>query len=339
MNVLVLGGTRFIGPHVVRQLVAAGHETALFNRGQSRPDISLPQGVRVITGDRARLADYRESFKAFAPDVVIDLFPYTEAEAQAVMTVFDGIAGRLVAVSSCDVYRAFGRVNRLEDGPVEEGPIHEDSPLRTKLYPYRGIREDLPDYEKILVERVVTGQPHLPGTVLRLPMVYGPGDYRHRMYPYLKRMLDGRRFIVLEEGLAQWRWTRGYVEDVAAAIVLAAEDDRAAGQIYNVGEPESLSMREWILRIAEEVGWEGGIVTAPAAQLPPSLILDIETRQHIDLDTTKIRNQLGYAEQVTPAEAIRRTVAWESVHPPVDVPPGLFDYAAEDELLTRMRTR
>ncbi|MDA5109254.1 hypothetical protein O3V59_12850 [Brevibacillus thermoruber] len=44
MNVLVLGGTRFIGPHVVRQLVAAGHETALFNRGQSRPDISLPQG-------------------------------------------------------------------------------------------------------------------------------------------------------------------------------------------------------------------------------------------------------------------------------------------------------
>jgi nucleoside-diphosphate-sugar epimerase len=197
----------------------------------------------------------------------------------------------------------------------------------------------LPDYEKILVERVVTGQPHLPGTVLRLPMVYGPGDYRHRMYPCLKRMLDGRRFIVLEEGLAQWRWTRGYVEDVAAAIVLAAEDDRAAGQIYNVGEPESLSMRGWILRIAEEVGWEGGIVTAPAAQLPPSLILDIETRQHIDLDTTKIRNQLGYAEQVTPAEAICRTVAWESIHPPVDVPPGLFDYAAEDELLARMRTR
>ncbi|TRY24136.1 NAD-dependent epimerase/dehydratase family protein [Brevibacillus sp. LEMMJ03] len=193
MNVLVLGGTRFIGPHVVRQLVAAGHETALFNRGQSRPDISLPQGVRIIRGDRRRLADYRESFRSFAPDVVIDLFPYTEAEAQAVMTVFDGIAGRLVAVSSCDVYRAFGRVNGLEDGPVEEGPIREDSPLRTRLYPYRGIREDLPDYEKILVERVVTGHPHLPGTMLRLPMVYGPGDYRHRLYPYLKRMLDGRR--------------------------------------------------------------------------------------------------------------------------------------------------
>lgn len=119
MNVLVLGGTRFIGPHVVRQLVEAGHETALFNRGQSRPDISLPQGVRIIRGDRRRLADYRESFRSFAPDVVIDLFPYTEAEAQAVMTVFDGIAGRLVAVSSCDVYRAFGRVNRLEDGPAE----------------------------------------------------------------------------------------------------------------------------------------------------------------------------------------------------------------------------
>ncbi|WP_029100939.1 NAD-dependent epimerase/dehydratase family protein [Brevibacillus thermoruber] len=117
MNVLVLGGTRFIGPHVVRQLVAAGHETALFNRGQSRPDISLPQGVRIIRGDRRWLADYRESFRSFAPDVVIDLFPYTEAEAQAVMTVFDGIAGRLVAVSSCDVYRAFGRVSRLEDGP------------------------------------------------------------------------------------------------------------------------------------------------------------------------------------------------------------------------------
>ena len=60
-------------------------------------------------------------------------------------------------------------------------------------------------------------------------MVHGPRDYQHRLFPYLKRMDDGRPAIVLDEDRARMRVTRGYVEDVAAAIALAATDPRASG--------------------------------------------------------------------------------------------------------------
>ncbi|MCK9912132.1 NAD-dependent epimerase/dehydratase family protein, partial [Microbacteriaceae bacterium K1510] len=129
---------------------------------------------------------------------------------------------------------------------IEQGLLTEESQLRLKLFPYRGTRAGYDDYDKILVERIFMSEPGLPCTVLRLPMVYGPGDYQHRMYSDLKRMIDNRRAIIMEETLADWRWTRGYVEDVAAAIVLAVTDERAAGHIYNVGEPEAMTMREWV---------------------------------------------------------------------------------------------
>jgi nucleoside-diphosphate-sugar epimerase len=69
------------------------------------------------------------------------------------------------------------------------------------------------------LERTMLGDRRLLGTVLHLPMVYGPGDHQYQLFPYLKRMDDGRPAILLEAMQAQWRCTRGYAENVAAAIV------------------------------------------------------------------------------------------------------------------------
>ncbi|QRG68087.1 NAD-dependent epimerase/dehydratase family protein [Brevibacillus choshinensis] len=335
MKILFLGGTRFIGPHAVKRMAELGHEIVVYNRGQSSDAQSLPKGVASLTGDRARLGESRDAFRAFSPDVVVDLFPYSEADARQLMETFSGIAGRVVAISSCDVYQAFGRVNRIESGPPEEGALTEQSPLCEKRYPLRGARADLSDYDKVLVERVVMSHESLPGTILRLPMVYGPGDYQHRLYPYLQQMRDGRSVILMEEGFASWRWSRGYVEDIAEAICLAALHEKAAGQIYHVGEEFGLPMREWVERIAAGAGWRGEIVTVPAADLPPHLVMDIETGQHIQLDTSKIRSELGYAERLSPEEAMSRTIAWESANPPENVA-WMIDYTAEDDYLARL---
>ncbi len=110
-------------------------------------------------------------------------------------------------------------------------------------------------YDKIAVERVVLANADLPGTVLRLPMVYGPGDSQHRLFEYLKRMDDNRPTIPVDEGLASWRWTRGYVENVAAAVALAATNPRATGRVYNVGEDKGRSTIEWIEEIGGAAGW------------------------------------------------------------------------------------
>lgn len=350
MRVLVIGGTGFIGPSVVHLLHEQGHDIALFHRGQT--EVDLPSGVgHIHCGDDElpkwvgwiyRLPGFVDDFKHFAPDVILYMVPWGERDSQVVMHTFTGIARRIVAISSGDVYRAYGRARRTEPGSPDLTPLTEDSPLREKLYPYRNepprkhddADQAMDDYEKILVERAVMGNPLLPGTVLRLPMVYGPRDKQHRLFPYLKRMDDNRPAILLDEAIAGWRWTRGYVGNVAAAIALAVTDERATWRIYNVGEPRTLSIAEWVRAIGDAAGWRGEIVVLPKGRLPDHLTFNIDANQDLEVDTTRIRKELGYSETVPLDEALARTIAWERTHPPEEIDPEQFDYAAEDAILT-----
>jgi len=222
----------------------------------------------------------------------------------------------------------------MRQGPPDQVPLDEDGPLRERLYPYEypGVEE----YEKILVERAVMGDPHVSGTVLRLPMVYGPGDYMRRMHPYLKRMDDGRPAVLLDAGMARWRWTRGYVEDVAAAVALATTDEHADGRVYNVGEPDTLPYGEWVEEIGRAAGWDGEVVELPKDDLPPHLVGGWEGfnfDQDLVMDSSRIRRELGYEESGPREEAVRRTVGWEREHPPEEIDAAEFDYAAEDTAL------
>src|ERR1051325_7024629 len=105
MEILVIGGTGFIGPAVIRQLAASGHQVAVLHRG--RQSASLPAGVRVMRGDRHALPFMRDDLKRLAPEVVIDLICYNQAEAEGLMQAFSGLARRTVVASSQDVYRAY----------------------------------------------------------------------------------------------------------------------------------------------------------------------------------------------------------------------------------------
>ncbi len=344
MRVLILGGTNFIGPDVVRHLVADGHAMTVFHRGKTEAD--LPPGVAHLHGDRRNLAAFGEEFRRAAPETVLDMRPLGEADARAVVDAFRGIARRVVAISSQDVYRAYDRINRRDPGPPDPIPLTEEAPLREKLFPYRGEAERAEDdpmrwadeYDKILVERVVLGNPDLAGTALRLPAVYGPRDGQRRFFNYLKRMDDGRPAILVPASLAAWRWSRGYVENVAAAIARAVADDRAAGRVYNVAEPDSLPEADLVRLLGRVAGWAGEVVTVEDEALPEGMRTGIDASQELIVDTSRIRTELGYVEAVPREEALERTIAWERAHPPAEVDPAQFDYAAEDEILARVRS-
>jgi nucleoside-diphosphate-sugar epimerase len=143
MRVLVLGGTQFIGPCVVRRLHALGCAVGVFHRGLAEAD--LPSGVTHLHGDRARLAECAAPLHAFAPEVVLDTRALTEADATAVVRAFRGAARRLVVLSSGDVYRAFGRVQGVESGPPEPVPLSEDAPPRPSIPSVSTIPPKTPD--------------------------------------------------------------------------------------------------------------------------------------------------------------------------------------------------
>lgn len=334
-RVLVIGGTRFIGLHTVGALLRAGCEVALFHRGDTEPD-GLPH-CRHLHGDRRELLSHVPAFERFGPDVVLDMVPIARADAVDTVLAFNGVAGRVVAVSSQDVYLAYDILRSREERPPVPQPMTEDAPLRERLYPYRelfGSDNRMYDYDKILVEQTYLADPELPGTILRLPAVYGPHDYQHRPFPYLKRMVDGRRWIILDERGAGWRWSRTFVENAAQAITLVVLDDRASGRIYNVAEPLAPTEEEWVRAIATEYGWSGEIVTLPTDQVPAHLRdEELNFAQDLVADTTRIRRELDYRESVEPAEAMQRTIEWELANLPEELAAHRLDYEAEDEAL------
>lgn len=334
-RVLVIGGTRFIGLHTVLALVTAGCEVAVFHRGDTEPT-GLPH-VQHLHGDRRELLTHVDDFERFAPDVVLDMVPIARADAVDTMLAFSGIAGRLVAISSQDVYLAYDILRKRSEQPPVAQPMTEDAPLREQLFPYRDLfppDSRMHNYDKIPIEQTYRGETDFPGTIVRLPAVYGPDDYQHRPFPYLRRMVDQRRWIILDEGGAQWRWSRTFVDNAAEAITRTVLDDQASGRVYNVAEPATLTEAEWVRAIGAVYGWSGEIVTLATQDVPEHLRdEDLNFSQDLVVDTTRIRAELGYRELVDPSEAMERTVEWELANMPDELPPNRFDYEAEDAAL------
>jgi nucleoside-diphosphate-sugar epimerase len=269
MKILAIGAIGFVGSRVTRQLIAQGHQFALFHRGNTTAsDLDL---LVHFYGTRNQLPNFKTQFEQFAPDVVLDIIPFTKAQAQDVVQVLSGFTQRIVAISSGDVYRNYEGLQGQGKHPPDPVPPTEDAPLRETRYPYRDLEgldfEFKQDYDKILVEQVLIQHPDLRCTILRLPALYGAGDHQHRFLPYLQQMVD-QQPILLEEEQAYWRFSHGYVENTAAAIALAVTDDCAAGRIYNLGEASTPTLLERIQRLGNLVDWQGEIVALPKEQLP-----------------------------------------------------------------------
>jgi nucleoside-diphosphate-sugar epimerase len=340
--VLVLGGTGFIGARVVAALVRAGAAVTTLQRGTDT--VSLPDGVGCLVGDRRRLSDHRPEIARLDPDVVVDMIAYSEEDARQLLEALGGLSCRVVCVSSADVYRAYARLHRSEPGPPDPVPLTEQSPLRERLYPYRrdppraldDPQRWLDHYDKLPIERAVLASRESVGTVLRLPMVYGPGDPQHRLGEVARRVHDDRDVIPLEQRHARWRSCWGYVENMGHAVALCATDERAAGGIYNVSDATSLPIAPWHLAAARSIGWTGRVVTLPAQTAPAHLRLlhdSLDLSQDLVLDSTHIREQLGYREPIPLEQALRRTLEWELEACAGTA--GQLDYAAEDAALDR----
>jgi nucleoside-diphosphate-sugar epimerase len=307
-----------------------GHHVTVFHRGNHAHNVP-PDVDQIIAPrdpgpaeDRYHLRAFAGEFRARRPDVVVHMIAFTREDAEAFVRVFKGLASRAVVVSSSDVYRPMGILNRTESGPPVSVPIDEDGDLRRELS-IHGARS-----EKRWVEEVVRAEPTLPATILRLPAVYGPGSYRRQ--EWIKRMADNRRAIILGKGWASFRFSHGYARDVGYAAALAAMDERSAGRVYNVGELNVPTERQRLADFARAAGWTGRIVEVPDEIVPGGDGLPFPGQDWL-LDTTRIRSELGFAEVSDYHEGIRATIDWQRRHPNPKLNPSDFDYAAEDRLL------
>ena len=326
MKVLVLGGTRFIGIALVQQLLEAGHRVAVVHRGEHEPE-GL-EGVEHIHCDRRALGEHRQELARFKPDAAVDMSAMTAADATAAVEALDASVPIVVA-SSGDVYRACEGVfeDRLLDPAV---PLTEGSPLREGAAPDRetvppGWAYEAASYEKLDVERIYLDR---GAVVCRLPMVYGEGDYKRREELVLRRARAGRRRIPI--GAGSFLWSRGYAPEIARGLRLAVESG-IEGEVFNLAEPDSAPIREWVEQILLAAGHQAELVRVPEERLPEDLLLTAEIAQPWLLDSTKAAQRLGWVHAPW-QPCVERSVRWHLDHPP-QPQPGDLDFSADDAAL------
>jgi nucleoside-diphosphate-sugar epimerase len=309
MRVVVLGGTRFIGRQLVAELESAGHSLLVVHRGVHA---TAPRGVAELRVHRRELARHADALAAFRPEAVVDVSAMTDIDATIALAALPGDIAR-VAVSSMDVYRAFGAVWA---GTVTDAvPLDETSPVRDGRPPDRGHVASGYDYAPEEYEKLDVERRYLEAgaTVCRLPMVYGPFDYELREEFMLGPIRAGAREIPIGSGT--WLWSRGYAPEIARGIRLALETIEAHGEILNLCESTCAPMREWAEQIGTAAGWDGRLVRVPDGELPEELEMLGTIGQDLLVDPSKAARMLGWVH-AEPAACVERSVRWHMENPP-----------------------
>jgi nucleoside-diphosphate-sugar epimerase len=320
MRVLILGGTLFIGRRIARELLARGDDVMVVHRGQTEP--AELSGCAHVHAARSALAEVAGRLRGFRPDAVIDTRAMTAADADAVLPHLPD--AHLVLLSSIDVYRAYELLLAGHGG--EPVPLTEQSPVRSERYPLRDLLPGLgAHYDKLDVEPLYLSR---GGTALRLSMIYGEHDGQRREEFVLRRVRAGRLQIPFGPGTSLD--TRCYVGDVATAVLAALDRPSAAsGQVFNVGDLTTGTVRDWAHAIVAAAGSDASLVTVPEDVVPPDLEDTRSIAQHFLVDSRKAATVLGWRPS-DPAETIPVSVRWHLANPPAGVDE---DFSADDRAL------
>ena len=220
-KILVTGGTVFVSRYVAKR----GDQIFVLNRG-SRPQ---SHGVTLIQGDRGNLGTV---LKKYNFDAVLDITSYTGADVEHLLDAL-GDFGAYILVSSSSVYP-----ETLPQPFTEEQPGGPNS-----IWKAYGVN-------KLAAEEVLTRR--VPGAyILRPPYLYGPMQNLYRE-PFVFECAEQKRpFALPGEGKMKLQFF--HVEDLCRFIQILLEK-RPENRIFNVGNPETVSVLRWVQLCYKVVG-------------------------------------------------------------------------------------
>jgi nucleoside-diphosphate-sugar epimerase len=327
MRILVIGGTGPSGVPIVRRLAAAGHDVSILHRGRhERPE--TPQSVAHVHADPYDEASLRGALNGAGWDVIVAMY----GRLRMIARLTRGTCGHFVSVGGVPVYRGWTDPWQ-HDPPGMPVPVAEDAAL---------VDDPAIDEKGYRIARTEAAvfEAHPEATHFRYPYLYGPYQPVPREWSVVRRILDGRRrIIVADEGLTLHHHC--YTENCAAAVVTAIEHpERSTGLVFNVADQEVLTVRQVIDLCARELGADLEVVSLPYELAVPAWpLLTQPLPTHRVLDLTRLHHRLGHRDAVSAREAVPRTARWLADHPPAPGGPeelvltDPFDYGAEDALI------
>ncbi|HJU11803.1 MAG TPA: NAD-dependent epimerase/dehydratase family protein [Candidatus Binataceae bacterium] len=332
MNALVIGGTGPTGHFIVNGLVQRGYRVAMLHTGRHELD-EIPPIVEHIHTDPFSADALRQTLGSRTFDLTIAAYGRLRVIAELLRDKTE----RFMSIGGVPAYRGYMNptVLRPQGLPV---PTSEDAPLVP-------VENEDPKGWRVAQTEEIVFRYHPNAVHFRYPFLYGPYQVAPREWCVVRRIIEGRRAIILpEDGLPLNH--SAYVENAAHAVLLAVDKPEAAsGQIYNCGDEQLLNLRQTVEVIAEALGHELEIVSMPwrfAITARPMMAQPWIT--HRVLDLTKIKTQLGYADRISPERGLALTARWLREHPLERGGAGEkilqdpFDYRAEDELIAAWKS-
>jgi nucleoside-diphosphate-sugar epimerase len=323
----MVGGTGPSGVPIVRSLVDGGHDVTILHRGEhERPE--TPLGIEHIHADPFDEVSFSGAVAGSSWDVIVAMYGRLRMIARRTT----GMCTHFVSVGGVPAYRGWTDASQY-DPPGVPVPLGENGLLVDRA------SIDEKGFRMVATERAVFAA-HPGATHFRYPNLYGPYQPVPREWSVVRRILDGRRqIIVAEDGLTLYHHC--YTENCAAAVVLAIRrPDLSAGLVFNVGDEEVITIRQMIELCSRELGADLEIVSLPYDLAVPAWpLLAQPTSTHRVLDLAKLHQRLGHRYVVPAREAVGRTARWLVEHPPA--PNGIeeqvltdpFDYSVEDSLI------
>jgi len=321
MQVLVTGGTGFVGAHLVRRLLSRGHQVTSIDKSPGLFDEELrAAGAKLLTGsvtcpadvDRA-MANCELVYHLASPfgDILQPDAVYWDIEVNGTRHVLEAaIRHQVRRVVHCSTQGVHGIIS--------EPPGDEDSPLAPRdYYCYSKV-----EGEKVCQEFIARG---MDIVIVRPTSVYGPGDIRGWLKLY--RMVAKGWFLMIGDGRTLNHPI--YVENLVDLFELSGNSAIAKGRTYLAGDEQPVTLTDLVRGVSAAVGSRVRIIRFPwyqVAWLGASLIEVLSklfrirppvfrrrlswfrTNRAFRID--RAREELGYHPRVRLSEGLARTAYW-----------------------------
>jgi nucleoside-diphosphate-sugar epimerase len=303
----VIGGTGPTGPFVVEGLAERGYEVTILHSGQHEYEFAVP-GIRHIHED----PHFAETLERGLDGSTWDLVVAQYGRLRVIAEVLRGRAERLVAIGGATGIFAPDDDERW--GPPGKPALFPDT---CTLYVRDAGPEDRDKLGLRMVQAMETLFEHHPSaTYIGYPVNYGPRTPGPYDWTVIRRVLDGRRAIVIADGGIKLE-SRVFTENAAAAVLLVVDQPGvAAGKRYSVTDACTFTMRQRIEFIVRHLGAEVELVDMPYDLAWPCHPLWRHAREHRLAQSALIRSELAYRDAVAADAALARSVDWLVAHSP-----------------------
>ena len=330
-GVLLIGGSGFIGGHVARALIDAGHRVTVLSRGTK----AVPAGAEALAADRGDAASLAAALEGRRWDHTFDFGAFDAPDIERLLLVPYAALGRYVMISSGQVYlvtdgatppfRERDTAHSLKPEPPTDSDEHAGWVYGT------GKRRA---ESALLALRATHG---MRATILRLTNVQGEGDVSLRLWAWLERLLDGGPLLLPDGGTMPARPL--YVGDVARLAVRFVEGLTPRDAAYNLAQPDVVTVRSLIEKIAAIAGVAPRFVDAPWDELRasglPLWFAPYASRWNSLLDPSHAAAEFGFAgtrlDDYLPA-----VVRWHLEHRPAESHPG-YEFRARERAFAAAR--